>query len=78
MEIIQSLLTKMGIFRKPQMKALMTLFGTILIACGKINFSNLSRYRQRTERTYRRQFKKQFDFAIPLPIYEGSTPVETG
>jgi len=63
MEIVQSLLTKMGIFRKPQMKALTTLFATILIACGKINFSNLSRYSERTERTYRRQFNKQFDFA---------------
>lgn len=64
MEIVQSLLTKMGIFRKPQMKALTTLFATILIACGKVNFTNLSRYSQRTERSYRRQFNKQFDFAL--------------
>jgi Transposase DDE domain len=63
MEIVQSLLSKMGIFRKPQIKALTTLFATILIACGKVNFTNLSRYSQQTERTYRRQFKKQFDFA---------------
>lgn len=48
MEIVQSLLTKMGIFRKPQMKALTTLFATILIACGKVNFTNLSRYSERT------------------------------
>ncbi|WP_392482836.1 transposase [Nostoc sp. C110] len=40
-----------------------TLFATILIACGKVNFTNLSRYSQRTERSYRRQFKKQFDNA---------------
>ncbi|MHC5855372.1 hypothetical protein [Nostoc sp.] len=64
MEIVQSLLTKMGIFRKPQMKALTTLFATILIACGKVNFTNLSCYSQRTERSYRRQFNKQFDFAL--------------
>ncbi len=63
MEIVQSLLSKMGIFHKPQIKALTTLFATILIACGKVNFTNLSRYSQRTERSYRRQFKKQFDFA---------------
>jgi hypothetical protein len=63
MEIVQSLLSEMGIFHKPQIKALTTLFATILIACGKVNFLHLSRYSQRTERSYRRQFKKQFDFA---------------
>ncbi|WP_264299906.1 hypothetical protein [Nostoc sp. MG11] len=41
MEIVQSLLTKMGIFRKPQIKALTTLFATIVIACGKINNTQL-------------------------------------
>jgi DDE superfamily endonuclease len=30
--------------------------------CGKVNFSNLSRYSNLSERTYRRQFTKNFDF----------------
>ncbi|MBD2512311.1 transposase [Nostoc muscorum FACHB-395] len=77
MEIVQSLLTKMGIFRKPQMKALTTLFATILIACGKVNFTNLSRYSQRTERSYRRQFNKQFDFALfNGEVIKAATPLQ--
>lgn len=64
MEIVQSLLTKVGVFRKPQLRALPTLFATILIACGKVNFTNLSRYNGLSERTYRRAFKQRFDFAL--------------
>lgn len=63
MEIVQSLLTKVGVFRKPQLQALTTLFATILIACGKVNFTNLSRYSDFSERTYRRFFDQSFDFA---------------
>jgi len=63
MEIVQSLLTKVGGFRKPQLQALTTLFATILIACGKVNFTNLSRYSGLRERTYRRAFKQRVDFA---------------
>lgn len=40
----------------------MTLFTTILIVCGKVNFTNLSRYSDLSEKTYRRQFEKEFDF----------------
>ncbi|MCC5638757.1 hypothetical protein LC593_23580 [Nostoc sp. CHAB 5844] len=72
MEIVQSLLSKMGIFRKPQMKALTTLFATILIACGKINFANLSRYSALSEKTYRRQFH----FALfNAEIIKAATPL---
>jgi len=38
---------------------------TLFVVCGKANFSNLSRYGQYSERTYRRQYKKSFDF-IPF------------
>ncbi len=41
----------------------MTLFSTILIAVGKVNFTNLSRYSALNERTYRRQFEREVDFA---------------
>ena len=35
----------------------------ILIVQGKVNFTNLSRYSELSERTYRRQFAKEFDFS---------------
>lgn len=51
-----------SLLSKPQQKFLVTLFSTILIACGKVNFTNLSRYSQISERTYRRQFQRSFNF----------------
>lgn len=51
-----------GRFRKPQAKFLVTLFSTILIVCGRVNFTHLSRYSNLSERTYRRQFEQRFDF----------------
>ncbi|MBM0744650.1 transposase [Phormidium sp. CLA17] len=39
-----------------------TLFSTILVVCGKVNFTNLSRYSRFNEKTYRRHFKAAFDF----------------
>jgi len=41
----------------------MTLFTTILLVCGKVNFTNLSRYSDVSERTYRRQYHQSFEFA---------------
>ncbi len=52
-----------GRFCKPQTKFLVTLFSTILIAVGKVNFTNLSRYSTLNERTYRRQFEQEVEFA---------------
>lgn len=51
-----------GSFRKPQTKFLVTLFTTILLRCGKVNFTNLSRYSELNERTYRRQYQQDFEF----------------
>lgn len=45
------------------MKVLSALFVTIWIVCGKVNFTNLSRYSGVSEKTYRRRFAKPFDFA---------------
>jgi len=39
-----------------------TLFSTILVVCGKVNFTNLSRYSELNEKTYRRHFGAEFDF----------------
>lgn len=51
MQIVQTLLEKMGGLSKPQIKGLTTLFATIIIVCGKVNFMNLSRYSNLNEKT---------------------------
>jgi hypothetical protein len=33
-----------------------------LVVCGKANFTNLSRYSDYCEKTYRRQYQQSFDF----------------
>jgi hypothetical protein len=40
-----------------------TLFVTILLMRGKVNFRNLSRYSDLAKKTYARQFRQSFDFA---------------
>jgi Transposase DDE domain len=35
----------------------------MLIVCGKVNFTNMSRYSELNEKTYRRQYQKEVDFA---------------
>lgn len=50
-------------FCKPQTKFLVTLFATIVMVCGKVNFTNLSRYSDLNERTYHRQYQHEFEFA---------------
>jgi len=60
---INSILEKMTGVAKPQQKFLVTLFLTILLMRGKVNFRNLSRYSDLNEKTYARQFRQPFDFA---------------
>jgi hypothetical protein len=56
------------------LKFLVTLFSTILIVCGKVNFSNLSRCSSLNEKTYRRQFEQAFDFiGLNLSLVEAAT-----
>jgi hypothetical protein len=87
LEVVPSLLRKVGIVGKPQTKVLTMLFATISIACGKVNFTNLSRYSPLSEKTYRRVFAKWFDFTLfnqvpftqselhttPIPAKQGFT-----
>jgi len=47
---------------KVQQRFLTILFSTIIVICGKVNFTNLSRYSEITERTYRRQFSRSYNF----------------
>ncbi|KAM3090695.1 hypothetical protein ACKFKG_28615, partial [Phormidesmis sp. 146-35] len=63
MELVHRVLTTVGVCRKPPQHALTTLYATILIAWGKVNFTTLSRYSDYSERTYRRFFDQSFDFA---------------
>lgn len=61
MELAEKVLNRLFI-SKPQRKFLVMLFTTILVVRGKVNFRNLSRYSDRSEKTYSRQFAKAFDF----------------
>lgn len=60
---INNLLDKVLGVAKPQKKFLVTLFVTVLLMRGKVNFRNLSRYSDLSEKTYARQFGQAFDFA---------------
>ena len=62
MKIIESILQQMPGISQPQKKFLITLFSTILLVYGKVNFTNLSRYSCLSEKTYRRHFLKSFNF----------------
>ena len=61
MELALKILNRIKI-SKPQKKFLLTLFTTILVTRGKINFRNMSRYSELCEHTYSRNFAKPFDF----------------
>jgi hypothetical protein len=60
---INSILEKMSGVAKPQKKFLVTLFLTILLMRGRVNFRNMSRYSDLCEKTYSRQFRESFGFA---------------
>ena len=47
---------------KVQQKFLSILFSAIIVMSGKVNFRNLSRYSEMSERSYRRQFSRSYNF----------------
>ena len=61
MELAEKVLNRLCLC-KPQRKFLVMLFTTILVVRGKVNFRNLRRYSDRSEKTYSRQFAKAFVF----------------
>src|SRR5579871_5294357 len=63
MKLIETILNKMIAIRKPQKKFLTKTFQAFLSISGKLTFSNMSRYVDLCERTFRRQFAKAFNFA---------------
>ena len=62
MTIVKEILKQMPAVSKPQRKFLETLFATILALRGRVNFRNLSRYCDYSERTIARQFRCSFDW----------------
>jgi DDE superfamily endonuclease len=62
MTIVNYILKQMAAGSLPQRKFLETLFATILALRGRVNFRNLSRYCDYSERTMARQFRASFDW----------------
>jgi hypothetical protein len=62
MTIVHAILNQMPGLGQPQRKFLATLFITILVLRGRVNFRNLSRYCDYSERTIARQFREPFDW----------------
>src|SRR6266513_4603630 len=62
MTIVHDILQQMPGLGQPQRKFLATLFVTILVLRGRVNFRNLSRYCDYAERTIARQFREPFDW----------------
>ena len=62
MTIVNDILKQIPGLGQSQRKFLGTLFVTILVLRGRVNFRNLSRYCDYAERTIARQFRKPFDW----------------
>src|SRR3954470_20563040 len=62
MTIVHDILQQMPGLGQPQRKFLATLFVTILVLRGRVNFRNLSRSCDYSERTIARQFREPFDW----------------
>jgi hypothetical protein len=62
MTVVAQILDRMSGVAKPQRKFFLTLFATMLVTRGHINFLNLSRHSSVSEKTYRRQFRTEFAF----------------
>ena len=60
MDLAEKILHGLNI-TQPQRKFLLILFTTILVVRGKVNFRNLSRYSDLSEKTYSRQFAQAFE-----------------
>jgi hypothetical protein len=62
MTLVNDILKQMPGLSQPQRKFLATLFVTILVLRGRVNFRNLSRYCDYSERTIARQCRAPFDW----------------
>ena len=64
MTIVTDILKQMPAVSQPQRQFLDTLFATILALRGRVNFRNLARYCDYSERTIARQFRADFDWPL--------------
>src|SRR5262245_59676949 len=62
MTIVNGILKQMTAVKQPQRKFLETLFATVLALRRRVNFRNLSRYCDYSERSISRQFRNDFDW----------------
>src|SRR6184192_4183062 len=62
MTLVNDILQQIPGLGQPQRKFLATLFVTILVLRGRVNFRNLSRYCDYSERTIARQFRRSLDW----------------
>jgi hypothetical protein len=62
--ITSAILSKMSGISKSQSKFMVNLFVLILSLRGRLNYLNLSRYGDYNEKSYRKQFNKDFDFEV--------------
>jgi hypothetical protein len=62
MTIVHNILKQRPAVGQPQRKFLVMLFSTILALRGRVNFRNLHRYCDYSERTIARQFRRSFDW----------------
>jgi hypothetical protein len=61
MSLVNSILKQLPKLGLPQRKSRATLFVTLLVLRGRVNFRNLSRYRDYSKRTIARQFREPSD-----------------
>jgi AraC-like DNA-binding protein len=63
MTVVTEILNGLPNINKPQQKFLAILFSTMLVCHSAINFLSLSRHSALSERTFRRGFRREFEFA---------------
>jgi hypothetical protein len=63
MTVVTEILNGLENINKPQQKFLSVLFSTMLVCHSAINFLSLSRHSALSERTFRRGFRRPFEFA---------------
>lgn len=62
MKYLKNIIEQMKGLTNVQKKFMITLLGTILTLRGKMTFTNMSRYSELSEKTYRRHFSKKFEY----------------
>lgn len=62
MTVVTQILDQMPSIAQPQRKFLSAFFATLLVVRGRANFLNLARHSALAEKTYRRQYRRAFDF----------------